>query len=584
MTLLDITDLDVVYDAPGSSERIPAVEDASLSVERGELVALVGESGSGKSTLGRSLVGLHTPGEILGGSIRLEGTELVDADETTLQSVRGRRIGVAFQDPTTAFDPVYTVGNQIVEALEAAENDRSSLLDAAPLIGSGTDREQRREAAAELLDNVGIDQVTTALDSYPTELSGGQCQRALLASALAGDPELLVADEPTAGLDATTRARVIALLERLARERDLSVLLITHDLGVVAEHCDRVVVLKHGRVVEEGPTERIVTSPEQPATRTLVEAAQTLAFDGSSLRASAPIADGTGVSRSPVERTALEAADTTGLIELDRVGKTYPVDDSWVASLRGTRRTHTAVDDVSLAVQSGETLGIVGESGGGKSTLVELIAGLETPTTGSVRIDGRSVGSIDDRPAELLSRVGVVFQQPFSSLDPRWRIGRSITEPLARLGWPESRRSSRLDELLSLVDLPPGIADARPTALSGGQVQRAALARAVAAEPQVLLLDEPVSALDATTRSRVLSMIADLGANRVEGTVFVSHDIGAIARIADRIGVLRDGELVELGRASDVLEDPVHPYTRELLGSVPELPTATGDCDSPTSR
>lgn len=575
MSLLEITDLKVAFEttaSDGTTRQVPAVDGASLSVERGELVALVGESGSGKSTLARAIVGLQHPGTVLDGSVRLDGRELSDADPATFRRIGGQRVGLTFQDATTALDPVYPVGDQIAEAIAAAEGGGDSLLAAlgVPPFCDREGRQSRCDRAADLLADVGIDDPTIRLDAYPSELSGGQCQRAMLATALAGDPDLLVCDEPTAGLDATTRRRVLELLAELAAERDLGLLVVTHDLACVAEHCDRVVVLANGRVVESGPTTTVVDSPEHPEAQALVEAAATLTIGGRRPRSAV---DG-GVRMPERDHSTSEP-----VVELHEVSKAYPFDGSLIERFRGTPRTHTALEQVSLSIQAGETLGLVGESGGGKSTVIELVAGLTPPTTGEVRIDGQPVGSVDDRSQELLAAVGVVFQQPRSSLDPRWTVGRSIAEPLVRLGWSRERRNERVRELLDRVGLPRSAADATPRQLSGGQVQRAAVARAVAPDPRVLLLDEPVSALDATTRSRMLSMLAELQDREDRACLFVSHDLGAVSRVADRVGVLEAGQLVETGEVSQVLEEPAHPYTRRLLDSVPALP---GDVDRRT--
>lgn len=566
MTFLDITDLELTFEPVSgtSAERSRALDGASLAVERGELVALVGESGSGKSTLARAIVGLHRPGEILGGSVRLDGRELVGADTAVLRNIRGAQVGLAFQDASIALDPVYSIGSQIIEAMDAVDGTRGLLASlGVPFFGDRTDRGDQRDRAADLLREVGIDDPVSRLGSYPSELSGGQRQRAMLATALAGDPDLLICDEPTAGLDATTRRRVLGLLSGLASERDLGLLVITHDLACVAEHCDRVAVLSEGAVVETGPTTAIIEAPSHPETRSLVEAARDLTIGGGG----GPRSAVDGGTPAPGRQTA------DPLVELRDVSKVYPLDSSIVRRFRGTRATRTALDGVSLSLRPGETLGLVGESGGGKSTVLKLIAGLQTPTEGAVWISGRRVDGLGTRNADLCSEIGVVFQQPRSSLDPRWSVGRSITEPLRRLGWSEPQRRERLDELLERVGLSASVAEATPRQLSGGQVQRAAVARATAADPRILLLDEPVSALDATTRARVLSLLVTLQGREDRATVFVSHDLGAVGRVADRIAVLENGRLVELGDAGRVIENPAHSYTRQLLDSVPALPT-----------
>ena len=559
MTLLDITDLEIVYSSSGTRKSTVAVDGVDLRLDRGELVALVGESGSGKSTLARALVGLQHPAEITGGSIRFDGEELVGAGAETFRRIRGRRIGIAFQDPTAAFDPLYTVGTQIVEAIAANERRPSSQrFGQFSIPGTRSNRRDDRERAVAVLADVELDNPDEHVDAYPAELSGGQCQRAMIATALAGDPDVLIADEPTSGLDATTQLRVLSTLAGLARDRDLCLLVITHDLALAAEYCDRVAVLSAGQLVEVGATATVIHDPAHPETETLVNAARTL----ETARGRRVLEDGGGQRPAPTDEPVVELRDVT---------KEFVLDGSLLDRLRGAVRTRTALDGLDLTLVPGETVGLVGESGSGKSTIVDLIAGLTAPTGGEVRIDGDTVGTVDGRDRELLADVGVVFQHPTSSLDPRWSIGRSIAEPLRRLGWSRDRRDSRVRELVSDVNLPAHATTARPGQLSGGQVQRAAIARAIAPDPRLLLLDEPVSALDATTRSRTLELLADVGNRDDRTTVFVTHDFGVVGTLADRVGVLQDGRLVELDDAARVLAAPNHPVTRDLLAAVSSL-------------
>lgn len=560
MTLLDITNLRIVYPPSGTREETVAVDGVTLRIERGELVALVGESGSGKSTLARAIIGLQDPAEITNGSIRLEGEELVGAGAATLRSIRGRQVGIAFQDPTAAFDPVYTVGTQIVEAIAANVDGRSTHTSGQlPLLGTRSRHRDYREHAVELLSDVEIDNPRERVDAYPTDLSGGQCQRAMIAAALAGEPDLLIADEPTAGLDATTQGRVLSTLAGLANERNLGLLVITHDLGIAAEYCDRVAILSEGQIVEAGGTATVIRAPTHSKTETLVNAARKL----ETARGRRVAEDGGG---RPAE------SDSDPVVELRDVSKEYILEGSLLDRLRSEVRTRTALERIDLELMPGETLGLVGESGSGKSTVVDLISGLTAPTAGKIRINGDPVGTVDGRDRELLADVGVVFQHPNASLDPRWSIGRSVAEPLRRLGWPRERQNRRVRELLSLVNLPEDAVYCRPGQLSGGQLQRAAIARAIAPDPRLLLLDEPVSALDATTRARTLDLLADVGDRDERATVFVSHDFGVVGTLADRVGVLHDGQLVELDDAGRVLAEPDHPTTRELLDAVPSLP------------
>ena len=495
MARLDITNLTITYSS--ESRQQTAVDDANLTVERGDLVALVGESGAGKSTLARAVAGIHEPATIQSGSILLDDRDLTTASNEEWRAIRGSRVGFAFQDPTTAFNPVYTVGEQLLEAIRAGGPPVTdeSLLDSISRRFRRRTHARHRDRAIALLEEVGIDDPEACLDAYPSELSGGQCQRAFLATALAGDPDILVADEPASGLDATTQARVLALLEDLSETRDLGVLLVTHDLGLVSEHCDTISVLTDGRTVDSGPVEELLADPGHTATESLVSAARTLTLPDRQ-RVSV---DGCAPSMRPRPTT-----DET-IVSVRELTKRYLVDDSLVNRLVNDRSSLTALDDVSLDVRNGETLGVVGPSGSGKSTIVESIAGLTEPTSGDVRIDGRPVGTVSSREVETLGRVGVVFQQPKSSLNPRWSLRRSIAEPLSRRGWAGDRIDERVSELCSLVDLPQSVAASRPEAVSGGQAQRAALARAIADDPEILLLDEPVSALDATTRAAMVS-------------------------------------------------------------------------------
>ena len=574
MARLDITNLTITYSS--ESRQQTAVDDANLTVERGDLVALVGESGAGKSTLARAVAGIHEPATIQSGSILLDDRDLTTASNEEWRAIRGSRVGFAFQDPTTAFNPVYTVGEQLLEAIRAGGPPVTdeSLLDSISRRFRRRTHARHRDRAIALLEEVGIDDPEACLDAYPSELSGGQCQRAFLATALAGDPDILVADEPASGLDATTQARVLALLEDLSETRDLGVLLVTHDLGLVSEHCDTISVLTDGRTVDSGPVEELLADPGHTATESLVSAARTLTLPNRQ-RVSV---DGCAPSMRPRPTT-----DET-IVSVHELTKRYPVDDSLVNRLVNDRSSLTALDDVSLDVRNGETLGVVGPSGSGKSTIVESIAGLTEPTSGDVRIDGRPVGTVSSREVETLGRVGVVFQQPKSSLNPRWSLRRSIAEPLSRRGWAGDRIDERVSELCSLVDLPQSVAASRPEAVSGGQAQRAALARAIADDPEILLLDEPVSALDATTRAAMVSLLGELRTGRegANATVVVSHDLGTAGQLADRIVVLDEGAIAERGPADEILSAPEHPRTRALLDAVPDLP-ATTDTGGPLS-
>lgn len=519
-TVLSVRELSISFVHPR-----PAVVDISLDLHRGELLALVGESGSGKSMTARAVLGLLPPGAVATGSVCLGEEELLGAEDAVLERVRGARIGLIFQDPQTALNPVRTIGAQLVAAIRA--HDRSLARPAA------------RAKALELLETVEIPEASARLASYPHQLSGGQRQRVAIALALAGDPEILLADEPTTALDVTVQAGILALLDRLRETRGLSVILITHDMGIVAEHADRVVVLRLGVVVEEGPVGQILTAPDQPYTRELIAAVPTLQVAGGVVEEredAAPVAAARGVTvRYPGS----------------------PVD---------------AVSEVSVSVGAGETLGLVGESGSGKSTLGRVLAGIQHADHGDVVT----------RPPR---QTAVIQQDPVSALDPRKTVGWSVAEPLAvhRVGTRATRRA-RVTELLAAVQLPTEVADRYPHELSGGQRQRIAVARALALEPELVIADEPTSALDVRVQAEVIDLLARIQRESGFALVFISHDLAVVSEITDRVAVLRRGAVVEYGPTASVFADPATQYTRDLLTAVPRVtaqgsPTRTPDTE-----
>ena len=520
---LRIDDLTVRY---GESV---AVEAVSFTVDPGEFVGLVGESGAGKSTLGLATVGLAGESE---GSIRFAGRELVGADSETLRAVRGSGIGLAFQDADDSLHPAYTVGEQVAESVD------------------GRRRGWRRRHGERVRSLLGsLDLGADHADRYPHELSGGQKQRALFAVALAGDPDLLVADEPTSGLDTVTQARVLDTLEAVTAERDLGVLFITHDLGLVAERCERALVMREGRIVDRGPTAALLDAPEHPYTARMVEASprRQRAVDGGHRRLGEVVA------------------------ELDGVSKRYRK-GSMLDRLLGTDRETEALLDASMSVRRGETVALVGRSGAGKTTAARLLAGLETPTDGAVRFFGESVGPVDERPGDQRRAVGYVFQSPRASLDPRRRVGESVAEPLSAAGWDRQRRRERVATLLDEVGL-AGYDDRYPGSLSGGEAQRVAVARALAPDPDVLILDEPTSALDTVTAGELCETLARLTDERDLATLLVTHELGVVARLADRTCVLSGGRIVDRGPTADLLGEPTAEPTRALVDAAPTLHT-----------
>ncbi len=477
----------------------PVVDGVSLSAERGECVAIVGESGAGKSLTARALLGL-TPAtaRVTVDRLMVDGADARRLGERGWRALRGARIGLVSQDALVSLDPLQRIGTEIAEPLR--------------LHGLAKGRTALRERVRETLTRVWMPDPERRARQYPHELSGGLRQRALIASALAAGPGILVADEPTTALDATVQARILGLLREIA-DAGTAVVFISHDFAAVRRLADRVLVMRGGVVVESGPVASVLEDPQHGYTRQLIAA--TL-----------------HEPREEAEGTADPLLVVTEVTK--RFGET------------------AAVQDASFSVAEGRTLGVVGESGSGKTTLARMIVGVEHPDEGALRWRGEH-------------RVQLVHQNPLGAFDPRWTIGRSLREALAAGGVPRLRRAERVAELLAEVDLDPALASRRPHALSGGQRQRAAIARALAADPEVLVLDEPVSALDPSVRERVLQLLRRLQRERHLTMVFVSHDLGVVGAVADEVIVMQDGVIVEQGSVADVFAAPQHPFTRELL-------------------
>ncbi len=530
--LLSVRDLRVGFATEGG--HVQAVDGASFELAAGEVLAIVGESGSGKSVTAQAVMGLIPPRNArIAGSVRFRDRELIGASDAELQAVRGEQIAMIFQDPMTSLNPVYRVGTQIVEAIQAHQ----------PEVG----KDEARRRAIELLDSVGIREPQRRVDSYPHEFSGGMRQRAMIAMALALEPAVLIADEPTTALDVTIQAQILRLLERLNREHDLATILITHDLGVVAEVADRVLVMHEGRIVERGNLEEIFYSPSDPYTRKLLDAVLRL-------------------DHAPPLRSRQGEAP---LLEVTDLVKHYPVKRGLLVN-REVDRVR-AVDGVSFGVERGETLGLVGESGSGKTTLSRMLLALLQPTSGSVRFEGREIaGSSRREMRPLRAEMQMIFQDPYASLNPRKRVGQIVGDPLRLQGYAsgaELRHS--VQELLERVGLSPEHHDRYPHEFSGGQRQRIGIARALALRPKLIVADEPVSALDVSIRAQILDLLDELQDEFGLTYVFVAHDIGVVRHVSDRIAVMHNGKIVEQGPADQVCERPSDPYTKALLAAVP---------------
>ncbi|GGH20382.1 ABC transporter ATP-binding protein [Alsobacter metallidurans] len=516
---------------PEDADRPNAVTDVSFSVARGEIVCLVGESGSGKSICAQTLMGLLPPAiRRAGGAIDFEGLDLLALEPEAWRTLRGRRIAMIFQEPMTALNPVMRIGDQIAETFEAH--------------GVGTPAE-RRERALALAGEVGLPDPARILQAYPHEISGGQRQRAMIAMALALEPALLVADEPTTALDVTTQAQILKLIRELQRRRRMGVVFITHDFGVVREIADTVVVLEKGRVVESGSAEEVLTQPRHPYTRALLDAIPSLDPAGSTRAEDQIVCDVAGLTKTYASRSGL---------------------------FGDTRVVH-AVKDVSFHIRRGETLGLVGESGSGKSTVARLVMRLLDPDRGDIRIGGADLaGASGSALRTARRRVQMVFQDPFASLNPRRRIGLSIADGPIASGTPRAVALEEARALLELVGLDPRAANRYPHEFSGGQRQRIGIARALALKPDLIVADEPVSALDVSVQKHVLGLLDDIKTRLRLSMLFITHDLHVAAQVCDRIAVMRRGEIVEVRLASELFASPEHPYTRELLAAALSLP------------
>lgn len=523
--VLDVRDLAVRIG------RREIVRDVSVRVEPDQTLGIVGESGSGKSMSVLAATGLlDAPGaEVRGSSVLAGDQELVGASARTLRRVHGGRIGFVFQDPGTSLNPLLTVERQITESLETHKHQT---------------RRQARSRALELLDAVGLPDPGDRLRSYPHQLSGGQRQRVMIAIALACDPELLVADEPTTALDVTTQAQIIELIRDLQRDFGTAVVWISHDLGVIGEVADTVTVLRDGRVIEQASVDAVFSQPSAPYTRELLSAR--------------PVLGGAG--------PAAPATDAPVLLQVDGLDIRFPV-----STPTGRSVVH-AVKDLSFQIRRGTTLGLVGESGSGKSTVASALTGLVAPTAGSATLDGTDVLNVPGaQRKKVRRRISLVMQDPFASLNPRMPVGTSIAEPLVvhRLAADRATRDTRVGELLDAVGLSAAFASRYPHELSGGQRQRVNIARALSVQPDLLILDEATAALDVSVQATVLDLLSELQRDRGLTYLFIGHDLAVIERLSHDVLVLRAGECVEYQPATELFAAPEHEYTRALLAAVP---------------
>ncbi|WKS30262.1 ABC transporter ATP-binding protein [Corynebacterium pseudodiphtheriticum] len=552
--LLELKDLNITFSSSGGD--VHAVRGANLEVYPGETVAIVGESGSGKSTTAMSVIGLLPKnGKIEGGSIVFNGEDLTKASEKRFQQIRGAEIGLVPQDPMSNLNPVWKIGAQVTESLKA-----NNALD-------GADKDEK---VAQLLTEAGLPDAAKKAKQYPHEFSGGMRQRALIGIGLAARPQLLIADEPTSALDVTVQRKILDHLASLTEELGTAVLLVTHDLGLAAERAEHLVVMHRGRIVESGPSQEILQNPQHPYTQRLVQAAPSINTarysDNVTVNENSDAADSQSTSGEPIN------ADSDFIIEVANLTKEF--------AQRGRGKdVFKAVDDVSFNVRRGTTLAMVGESGSGKSTIANMVLQLLEPTSGTIKFNGEDVSKFSKKQLfNLREKMQVVFQNPYGSLDPMYSIYKSIEEPLIlHKRGNRKERQKRVAELLDMVAMPASTMQRFPNELSGGQRQRIAIARAMALNPEVLVLDEAVSALDVLVQDQILKLLQNLQDEHNLSYLFITHDLAVVRQSADDVVVLQNGNLVEKNTTENLFRNAEQEYTRNLINSVPGMNIKLGN-------
>jgi peptide/nickel transport system ATP-binding protein len=553
--LLQVRDLRIAF-RTGKTSTVEALKGVSFDVPQDATVALVGESGSGKSVGSLAVMGLLPAQTTIvdpGSSIRFEGRELLGLPEAERRALCGKDIAMIFQEPMSSLNPVFTVGFQIGEVLR---------------LHMGMDRRAARARTLQLLEEVGIPDPTTRIDAYPSQMSGGQQQRVMIAMAIACEPKLLIADEPTTALDVTIQQQIMALIARLQQSRRMAVLFITHDLGLVAEIADRVIVMRHGEVREEGSAVQVFGAPRDAYTRALLQCRPRL--DARPLRL--PVIDDVLAGRSVTDLPQRERGTTPGeqpLLVVNKLSKSF-----WLRQGLFGKREFQAVKDVSFTLGSGKTLGVVGESGSGKTTVGLTLLRLHRETGGTAMFEGRDLLALSAREYQPYKRrIQIIFQNPYASLNPRFTVGQILLEPMRihRIGASDAERIDMARRLLGRVGLPDAAYGRYPHEFSGGQRQRIAIARCLTMRPEILVCDESVSALDVSVQAQVLNLLQDLQDEYGMSYIFISHDLSVVKYISDQVMVMQAGRVVELADADQLYRDPRHPYTRSLLAAIPKV-------------
>ena len=562
--VLQVQQLGVTFDTHRGP--VEVLDDVSFEIRPGEILGVVGESGAGKSMTGNAVIGLIAPpGRMSRGQILLRGERIDTLHGEDLRRLRGKHIGMVFQDPLTSLNPVLTIGQHLVETI------RQHL----PL-----SERQARQRAIEWLAEVEISEPAARLAQFPHQFSGGMRQRVSIALALCAEPVLLIADEPTTALDVSVQAQVIRVLRRVCKEHGTAAMLITHDMGVIAEAADRVMVMYQGRVLETGTVRKVLDAPQAPYTQALMAAIPSLGAP--QLRLPVPEIGAVAAEAAPAPAPVTQPkAQGTPLVQVSGLSRDFDLSAGWLARTltRQPRRVLHAVQDVGFTIARGSSFGLVGESGSGKSTVARMIAGLMRPTAGSIVIDGHDRWADRASAAALRRRFQMIFQDPYASLNPRWKVGQLIAEPLQVLGLSSSaaETAERVQEALRRVRLSPDDVRRYPHQFSGGQRQRIAIARALVSRPEFIVCDEPTSSLDVSVQAQVLNLMQDLQDEFGLTYLLISHNLAVVRHMCDTVGVMQQGRLVEVGDAAQVLTAPAHDYTRALIAAVPDLGRARAD-------
>ncbi len=555
MTFLKINNLSVNYEM--RRETVYAAKKVNINVEKGEILGLVGESGSGKSTVGNAIINLiDEPGKVSGGSIILDGTDIYENPENILK-LRGKKIGLIFQDPQTSLNPILTIGEQLIETIQTHLK---------------LSTEESKNRAINLLKEVGIKDAEKRFDNYPHQFSGGMRQRVVISLALCCEPELLIADEPTTALDVSIQSQILDLIKKLTKERNLAVILITHDMGVISETTDRVAVMKNGDLVEIGPTKEILTKPKEIYTKALVSSVPPTNKKIDRFKIIEKENKSQGETNIKIlNRWTKKEIINQDLVKVKNLSKTF--DDSFF--IESTKNSVMAVDDVSFNIKEGESFGLVGESGSGKSTIAKMIVNLYSPSAGDIDFDNVCITKINSSKEMMKFRkqIQMIFQDPYSSLNGRLKVKDIVAEPIKLHNSSISSKEidSYIYDLLESVELTQQSAERYPHEFSGGQRQRISIARALATQPRLLVCDEPTSALDVSIQAQILNLLKDLQEQLNLTILFISHDLPVVRQMCDQIAVLKNGKLCEVSKTEELFNKPSHEYTKELLTLMPKI-------------